>query len=222
MGSSFNVGDVRITGSAVAFGDGATASNTTHESALLKSELPPDRRVFVVHGRDHRVRDAMFGFLRDLGLDPWEWEDAVTDLGQASPYSGDVVAHAAKLARAAVVLLSPDDVVQLHPDLWNPAGEHPHETRPANQARPNVLIELGMVLALYPERVLIAEFGDLRQVNDINGRNVVRFHGRDVTTSVTKVAGRLEQAGCDVRRSPGWDRADRFTALPAYTRTPRW
>ena len=220
MGSSYSInGD--ISGRAVAIGDGARAGDERQvgESRLRRSRRPPSSRVFVVHGRDLLAARAVFDLLRDLGLEPWEWEEGVADLGQASPYSGDVVAHAVKLARAAVVVLTPDDEVRLHPELWKP-DEHGHETRFTGQPRPNVLIELGMVLAAYPERVVIAEFGALRQVNDVNGRNVVRFGG-DPGPAVTKVASRLENAGCDVRRAPGWDRADRFTGLPAYRRTPQ-
>ena len=44
------------------------------------------RKVFVVHGRDFRARDALFELLRALDLSPIEWGDAVALTGKAAPY----------------------------------------------------------------------------------------------------------------------------------------
>jgi CAP12/Pycsar effector protein, TIR domain len=49
------------------------------------------RRVFVVHGRNEAAREAMFRFLRALGLGPLEWSEAVALTKSGTPYVGDVL-----------------------------------------------------------------------------------------------------------------------------------
>jgi len=209
----------------VSAGDGNIVGDVRHlyPSAPAGPDRPrkgPLTRVFVVHGRDLQVRSAVFDLLRALGLYPWEWEQAVADLGEGSPYVGDVVAHAVRHSRAALVLLTPDDLAQLHPALHR-TGEPRHERALTGQPRPNVLVELGMVLAAYPERCLIAEFGGLRPVGDIIGRNVIRFDRTEegIRSALHKTVVRLRRAGCTVDDSGGdWRSPDRFLRLDAYDR----
>ncbi len=116
------------------------------------------------------------------------------------------------------MLLTPDDIVTLHPDLRGHA-EPEYETRPVCQARPNVLIELGMVLMAYPERTLIVEVGGLRPIADIAGRNVIRFDGS--ATAVGKIVERLKLAGCTVNDTGSdWRQTYPFQHLSAYHRRP--
>ncbi|GAA3156820.1 TIR domain-containing protein [Streptomyces echinatus] len=181
----------------------------------------PDRRrnVFVVHGRDEEVRLRMFDLLRLLDLHPLEWEDLVRATGKTAPFLGEVVGKAPELAQAALVLLTPDDVVQLHPDLRG-RSEPPYETEPTGQPRPNVLIELGMVLMAYPERTLMVEVGELRTIADIAGRNVIRFDGSE--GALRKIAERLKLAGCTVDDTRSdWLQTWPYRHLSAYTRTGR-
>nr|WP_103884738.1 nucleotide-binding protein [Actinacidiphila yanglinensis] len=176
------------------------------------------RRVFVVYGRDEQVRREMFELLRRLDLRPLEWEDLVRATGQASPFLGDVVAHAPSQAQAALVLLTPDDVAHLHPRLAGP-NEPEYEREPTGQPRQNVLIELGMVLMAYPERTLIVEVGALRPAADTAGRNVIRFDGSEA--ALGKIVQRLKQAGCEVDDTGSdWRQTWPFRHLDAYDRTP--
>ncbi len=189
-----------------------------HDAPSGAGDAERARGVFVVHGRDDQVRREMFELLRRLDLRPKEWEDLVRATGQASPFLGDVVAAAPAQAQAALVLLTPDDVVHLHPDLQ---GHHEpdHETRPVCQPRPNVLIELGMVLMAYPERTLIVEVGALRPIADINGRNVIRFDGSE--TALGKIVERLKLAGCAVNDTGSdWRQTYPFRHFSAYHRRP--
>ena len=131
--------------------------------------------MFVVYGRDEQARQAVFGLLRRLDLRPLEWEPLVRGGKQgAAPFLGQVVAEAPSQAQAAVVVLTPDDVVMLHPQLRT-ASEDRFELYPALQPRPNVLIELGIVLAVYPKNTIIVEFGPLRPIADLGGRNVAGY-----------------------------------------------
>ncbi len=176
----------------------------------------PTRNVFVVHGRDEQVRRAMFVLLRALNLRPLEWEDLVAGTGRATPFLGEVVAAAPAQAQAALVLLTPDDLVRLHPSLVHP--DDPDDERlPTGQPRPNVLLELGMVLMAYPQRTVIVEVGALRRIADLGGRNVVRFNG--TVAAVRKIAGRLELAGCPVKDSGvDWLDVSMFSELEAFRR----
>ncbi|MFM9445154.1 TIR domain-containing protein [Streptomyces acidiscabies] len=174
------------------------------------------RSVFVVHGRDEEVRSAMFGLLRRLDLRPLEWEQLVRATGKASPFLGEVVAHAPSQAQAALVLLTPDDIAKLHPQLLGDS-ERDDETRLTGQPRQNVLIELGMVLMAYPERTVIVEVGQLRQAADTAGRNVIRFDGSE--ESLRKIVARLKVAECQLDDSrPEWLDTSYFENLSAYRR----
>lgn len=42
------------------------------------------RTVFVVHGRNHQVREAVFDLLQALGLQPLEWPDVLRLAGAAA------------------------------------------------------------------------------------------------------------------------------------------
>ncbi|GAQ55169.1 TIR domain-containing protein [Streptomyces acidiscabies] len=174
------------------------------------------RSVFVVHGRDEEVRSAMFELLRRLDLKPLEWEQLVRATGKASPFLGEVVAHAPSQAQAALVLLTPDDIAKLHPQLLGDR-ESADETQLTGQPRQNVLIELGMVLMAYPERTVIVEVGRLRQPADTAGRNVIRFDGSE--ESLRKIVARLKVAECQLDDSRGdWLDTSRFENLSAYRR----
>jgi predicted nucleotide-binding protein len=180
------------------------------------AEHTRSRSVFVVHGRDEEVRQSMFALLRRLDLRPLEWEELVRATRSTSPYLGEVVRNAPSQAQAALVLLTPDDVAKLHPQLLGDA-EPADETQLTGQPRQNVLIELGMVLMAYPERTVIVEVGRLRHVADTAGLNVIRFDGTQ--SALAKIAARLKQAGCLLDDSrPDWRDTWHFRNLSAYRR----
>lgn len=179
----------------------------------------PSRKVFVVHGRDKEVRNTFFSFFQALDLRPQDFELLVNATGGTSPHLVEVVRRAPEIAQAIVVLVTPDDSVVLHPDL---AGDQDpdFETGVGSQARPNVLVELGMALMAYPERTIIIELGSLRPVSDLSGLHVVRFDGSG--PAIAKVISRLKGAGCSVDESDrSWRDPARFAHLAAFTRKPR-
>lgn len=230
MGGYQHFGNNNNTGSgnmSVANGGDQTMNATTHQAGSPEraaqerpAPVPADRErsVFVVHGRDMQTRDRMFSLLRQLDLRPLEWEDLIKGTGGGSPFVGDVVAKAPSLAQAALVLLTPDDVAKLHPQLLG-EDEPDDETVLTGQPRQNVLLELGMVLMAYPERTIIVEAGKLRHVGDTAGRNVIRFNGRNTATAVGKVVVRLKEAGCRINDTGSdWRQIEEFTDLAAYRR----
>ena len=181
--------------------------------------VPDPREVFVIHGRDEQARLALWRFLQALDLHPLAWEEIVRRTGTAVPYMGEVLFKAFEENQAAVVLCTPDDGALLHEDLRG-ARDPAYEKKLTGQVRPNVLIEMGMALALQPERTVIIEIGDLRPASDVAGRNVIHFNGR--AESLLKIAQRLEVVGCAVNRNgTDWLNTAPFENLDAYRRTFR-
>jgi len=174
------------------------------------------RRVFVIHGRDEQVRARVFGFLRELGLRPLEWESLVGATGAATPDLRAPIARGLALAAAVVAIMSPDDSVLLHPALRLP-WDTPDESGHGMQSRPNVFFELGMAYALYPTRTIIVSAGHMRGVADLAALNYIRLD--DSPACEEKIVSRLRIAGCPVRdpeqgrSGPGY-----FAGLDAWTR----
>lgn len=161
----------------------------------------PRRRgttVFVVHGRDLDARDALFAFLRSVGLKPLEWTQALKLVGKGSPYVGEVLEAAFTKAAAVVVLLTPDDEARLKRKFAK-TGDPSYERRLTGQARPNVLFEAGMAFGKNPNSTVLVQIGDLRAFSDIGGRHVVYLS--DQPTSRQEFVTKLANAGCNVDTS---------------------
>jgi predicted nucleotide-binding protein len=162
------------------------------------TSIPDAKKVFVVHGRDSRLRDDFFLFLRALDLQPMEWSEALKLTGKATLSIGEALESAFKNAQAVIVLLSPDDEVRLSPELWRDI-EDGDEKEMKLQARPNVLFEAGAVFATHSDRTLLVEIGEVKPFSDIAGRHVVRLSNSPQRRN--KIAERLRTAGCDVSTS---------------------
>lgn len=181
--------------------------------------LPSDpKRVMVIHGRDERVRNGIFAFLRSLDLSPIEWSQAVELTGRPAPYVGQILEAAFSHAQAVVAVFTPDELVQLRTDLRS-TNDPPHELGAGYQARANVLFESGMAVASHPDRTVFVEFGTLRPFSDIGGRHTVRMDN-----SVRKrqeFAQRLVSAGCPVNMSgTDWHIAGDLTPPDIPSTTP--
>lgn len=189
----------------------------------LASTAHLERNIFVVHGRDPEARQAFFDFLRDLRLFPLEWDHVVAFTGMTMPFIGDAIYHALDNVKATVVLMTPDDIGECHPDFYA-TGDDPTERTRTGQARQNVIFEAGMAMVKMPERTLFVEIGKLRPFNDMAGRNVVRLtpDPTDCVAKLRRIATRLRDAGCKVDDSgTDWLRTDRFVNLDAHHRGPR-
>lgn len=156
------------------------------------------RRVWVVHGRDERLRRGVFDFLRSIGLEPLEFSEARKLTGKPMPYVGEILHAAFQHAQAVVVLLTPDDEARLRPELQK-EGDPDHERVLFGQARPNVIFEAGMALVSHPEQTLLVQFGIVRPFSDVTGRHIVHMDGSGEKRQ--ELASRLEDAGCPVNLS---------------------
>jgi predicted nucleotide-binding protein len=163
------------------------------------------RRVMVVHGRNLQARTAIFTFLRALGLQPIEWEDAVAATGMASPHNLAAVRAAMDLAQAVVVILTAEDRAGLLPEFA--AAPDSPEVLLEGQPRQNVTLEAGMAMGIDPARTVLVQFGDIRGASDFDGLNAVRL-----TNDAQRRAAlrrRLGEAGCAIDDSGGdWLSAD--------------
>lgn len=173
---------------------------TRHSEAQGSAATADPRKVMVVHGRDEEARRAMFDFLEAIGLAPQEWSELVAATGSGAPYIGQVLEDAFKIAKAVVVLFTPDDEAYLR-EMFQGPHEPPEETEPTPQVRPNVLFEAGMAIGVHPTRTILVELGKLRPFSDIYGRHVVRLD--HTPKSLLDIAKRLKTAGCAVDLSGG-------------------
>jgi len=175
-----------------------------------RKEIPADpSTVFVVHGRNEKLRASMFEFLRSIGLSPLEWSRLLLMTGKASPFIGEVLETAFTNAQAVVVLLSPDDEARLRQEFITESDED-FEKSPTGQARPNVLFEGGMAMGRHPERTVFVQIGSIRPFSDILGRHTVRM-----SNSMDRrqdLANRLKAAGCSVNlEGTDWHKSGDFS-----------
>jgi predicted nucleotide-binding protein len=154
------------------------------------------RRVFVVHGRNEKARKALFSFLRALGLEPIEWEEAISYTGLGSPYTGDILDRAFQKAQAVIVLLTGDDISKLSFQYLK-AEDPAYERDFTPQPRPNVLFEAGLAFGRHPDRTILVELGPNRPFSDIAGRHTVKLG--NAANIRQELAARLRTAGCPVK-----------------------
>lgn len=184
-----------------------------NQAAVPIEEIRDLRNVFVVHGRNEKIREDFFNFLRALGLHPIEWAEALRTTGKATPFVGEVLDAAFERAQAVIVLLTPDDEVRLGKELWA-AEEGEDERQYRRQARPNVLFEAGMAFGRNPDQTLLVTVGPVKQFSDIGGRHIVRLSND--TARRQDIADRLKTAGCSVNiDGRDWLKTGNFEMNPA-------
>ena len=127
------------------------------------------KAVMVIYGHDHEANDALFSWLRAIGLQPREWSQLVQTTGDASPYIGQVLEQTFRNVQAVVAFFTPDEFV-LGRDA-TPTDKHSWRL----QARPNVFIEAGMALVTHPRRTVLVVHGPQELPSDLAGRNYIRL-----------------------------------------------
>lgn len=185
-------------------------SQGTHEISSTGVSLA--KKVFVVHGRDENLRQSMFAFLRAIGIEPIEWNQAIAATSKASPYIGEILDVAFTQAKAIIVLASGDDEARLIKKFANPEDPE-YETNLTPQPRPNVLFEAGLAMGRDQNRTILVEVGNLRPWSDIAGRHVT--HLDNSPQKRNELAQKLKVAGCDIELSgQDWLAAGNFEELP--------
>ncbi len=136
-----------------------------------------EKTVFVIHGRNLKIKRAMHQFLRAVGVKPIEWPKAKMSTHEGSPYIGKILETIFPKARAFIVLLTPDDEAKLKREFISSSDED-YEINLTPQARPNVIFEAGLAFGHAPKKVILVEFpGKLRPFSDTVGRHIIKFDG---------------------------------------------
>lgn len=165
--------------------------------------------VWVVHGRNEKLKQEIFALLRALHLVPLEWNQALKKTGKGTPYVGEILDAAFRTAVAVVVLLTPDDDAMLKKQFWI-KSDGPHEKKLTGQARANVLFEAGMAFGRNENSTVLVQVGDIRPFSDTGGRHVVRLS--TAPSSRQEFATKLANAGCNVNTSgTDWLTVGNFT-----------
>jgi predicted nucleotide-binding protein len=154
-----------------------------------KVRTTKDNSIFVVHGRDTKLNDDIFGFLLAIGLNPKEWSQAIKDAKGANPNVGQVINNAMKQARGVLVMFSPDEDAKLKSKFCGLKDKKRGLDKLDGQARPNVLFEAGLALGAHPDKTLLVQVGDTREISDIGGMHLI--HLGDDAASRKELAQRL-------------------------------
>jgi predicted nucleotide-binding protein len=180
-------------------------SGRTEKSVSSLVHVTNRKAVMVIYGHDREANNALFGWLRSIGLQPQEWSQLIQLSGSASPYIGQVLDQAFEHVQAVVAFFTPDEHVRS-------AGSRQWRL----QARPNVLIEAGMALVTHPERTVFVTLGSQQLPSDLTGRHYVRLDG--TSAPLHEIASLLRNAGCEVDTS-GADWLD-HTRFPSRDNPP--
>lgn len=159
----------------------------------MEKQAKDPRNVFVVHGRNLKLRDSMFEFLKALDLHPLDWSELISSTGKTAPYIGEILDKAFSQAQAVVVLLTPDDEGRLR-DQFIKNDDPPYEKETTPQPRMNVVFEAGIAMGRDEKRVIIVEIGNIRPFSDIGGRYAIRMDNTIDKRSM--LAKRLSDANC--------------------------
>jgi predicted nucleotide-binding protein len=162
---------------------------------MTASAIVTGDKVWVVYGRDEKRRDAVFTFLRSIGLRPIEWTSALAATKKGSPHVSEVLDAGFSDAVATVVLLTPDDEARLKREFIK-KGDPAHEKNLTGQPRQNVLFEAGMAFGRHPDKTILVEVGTLRPISDLVGRHTVRLS--NAMTTRQQFVVKLRAVGCPV------------------------
>jgi len=157
--------------------------------------------VFVVHGRNEKIRRAMFAFLRTIGLKPIEWIKALESTRKGAPFVGEVLDKAFSGATAVVVLLTPDDEARSKSEFLR-SNDSQHERELTGQPRPNVLFEAGMAFGSHADKTVLVQVGAIRPFSDVGGRHVV--HMNNSAEKRQELVAKLRASGCEVDLGQDW------------------
>jgi hypothetical protein len=141
----------------------------------VKQKVKPAKNntLFVVHGRDTKLNEDMFGLLRALGLNPIEWSKAVAKTRGNNPDVDKIIGGQMKSVQGIVVMISPDEEAKLKVKFCDPAN--PSERSLQDQARPNVLFEAGWAFGAYPDKTLLVRVGNTRPISDLGGKHIMKL-----------------------------------------------
>ena len=129
---------------------------TKHNGDVVIKSLPKNNSVFIVHGHDEGLKEAVARFLEKIGVKPVILHEQINNGMTIIEEFEDF----ANRAGFAIVLMTPDD-------YGYPSG---HEEQKKARPRQNVVLELGYFVAkLGRNKTLVLTRGDLVLASDFAG-----------------------------------------------------
>jgi predicted nucleotide-binding protein len=156
-----------------------------------KVRATKDNSMFVVHGRDAKLNQDMYGFLSSIGIVPMEWDHAIKAAkGGANPIVGDVISQAMEKVQGVMILFSPDEEAKIRPKFASQSDKNKGLHVKGFQPRPNVIFEAGLALGAHSDKTILVQVGNVRDISDIAGKHMV--HLSDSFADRKRLADRLE------------------------------
>jgi len=152
-----------------------------------------EKKVFVIHGRNLDLKNAMFEFLRSLTLFPIEWNQAIKATSKGSPSIIEIIDSGMGMAQVMLILLTRDDEAKLRDKFVDP-HDPVYDKELTPQARQNVIFEAGMAMGRYPDRTVLTQVGYLRPWSDVSGIHITHMDGSSERRR--ELVTKLENAGC--------------------------
>lgn len=106
-----------------------------------------------------------------------------------NPNVGQVISKAMKQAQGVLVMFSPDEDAKLKSKFCGLKDKKKGLDKLEGQARPNVLFEAGLALGAHPDKTLLVQVGDTRDISDIAGMHLINLS--DDPNSRKELAQRL-------------------------------
>ena len=163
------------------------AALIAESGATTKASYPKNNRVFVVYGHDETVRNQLEVMLRRWDLEPLILDqlpsEGQTVIEKLEKYTTDV--------QFAVVLATPDDE----------GYRANHSDEKAYRARQNVVLELGMLLALLGRKrvaILLKQQENMERPSDIQGLIYIPFKDNLQKEAGPMLAKEMATQGYDI------------------------
>lgn len=169
--------------------DASEKASFSVEAQLSLREIEPSG-VFVVHGRNHVARDAVIQLVESIGM---EWRDlhSVEFKYSTSDSLWETVYIGIRLAKAVIVLFTPDETAQLQPDHGDEAARE--------QSRPNVFLEAGLALGMRKDRTILLQVQPAKRPSDLQGHFWIDADDPDDWREL--VERKLRSFGCQCKKN---------------------
>lgn len=187
----------------------------TTEGTTMIVEPANARNVFLVHGRDKKIKSAMTDLLRAFDLRVIDWEEAAAAAKSGSPSTLEIVHAGMRIAHGVVVLFTADDLGQCK-ESFLIDGDGSDERDLTGQARQNVMFEAGMAIGIDQKRTVLVHHGRVRWNSDLQSVNYVSID--DSHQSRLRLGQRLRTAGLTVHlENSNFNNAGDFSAPAAIS-----
>jgi Predicted nucleotide-binding protein containing TIR -like domain len=135
-------------------------------------------KVFVIHGRDMKLYNYILSVLKVIGIDTLTWEEASKGTKKVAPSTLEIVTYALKTSKVVLALLTPDEIVKLK----TPHQNDNNDGIIVEQARPNVIFEIGLMIGLAKtnQKIHVILCNQCGSLSDIRSVNYISFNSSNV------------------------------------------